>query len=125
MDERDPTAPRVLVANEPRLYREVIAAMLAAQRPRCGVLMADPPDLDAAVLRHRPDFVVCSGLTEVVRREAVAWAVLYPAGSAHADIGLAGARLTMREFGFGALVVLLDCAAGLAQLRENEYPRMS
>jgi len=125
MDPRAMPGLRVLVANEPRLYRDVIAATLAELRPQSSILVADPPDLDAAILRHRPDFVVCSGLTDAVQSGAVAWAVLYPAGARHADVGLGRARLTLHPVQLDALLVLLDCAASLAQMSENGYPRMS
>jgi hypothetical protein len=125
MVDRSAPAPRILLANEPRLYRDVLAAALAQLRPQSRVLTADAPELDAAVAHHRPDFVVCSGLTEAVRSQALAWAVLYPAGSRHADIGLAGARLTLHEVEFTGLLMLHDCAATLAQMREKAVPGMS
>ncbi len=52
---------RVLVANEPRSYREAIAGVI---RVVCGpfleVLEAEPEGLDAAVLGVRPHLVICS-----------------------------------------------------------------
>jgi hypothetical protein len=38
---------RVLVANEPRAYREVLAATLHQPRPQLVVFTAEPEDLDA------------------------------------------------------------------------------
>lgn len=58
---------RTFLANEPRAYREVIAAALRELRPRIEVFITEPEDLDAAVLQRTPHLVVCSQLTEIVR----------------------------------------------------------
>ncbi len=57
------TPIRVLVANEPSYYREVIAAGLSHLRPRLEVVTIDPAELDGAVIREAPQIVICSRLT--------------------------------------------------------------
>lgn len=68
----------ILVANEPRAYREALAGALAALRPDLRVEFFAPDALDAALDLPRPPVVVCSRLTPRVEERACAWIVLYP-----------------------------------------------
>lgn len=68
----------VLVANEPRAYRDALAGALAALRPDLRVESLAPDALDLALDRPRPPVVVCSRLTPRVEALACAWIVLYP-----------------------------------------------
>lgn len=68
----------VLVANEPRAYRDALAGTLAALRPDLRVEALAPDALDRALDRPRPPVVVCSRLTPSVEARACAWIVLYP-----------------------------------------------
>jgi hypothetical protein len=67
---------RILVANEPRCYREVIAAAVHELRPHAEVITVEPADLDRAVVYRQPHLVVCSRLTEVVETHSPVWVVL-------------------------------------------------
>ena len=58
---------RIVVANEPRSYREAMAVACRVLRPEVEVILAEPADLDAAVARLDPQLVPCSRLTEVYR----------------------------------------------------------
>ncbi|HKH10023.1 MAG TPA: hypothetical protein VKA73_02655 [Rubrobacter sp.] len=79
-----PTSPeaknglRVLVANEPRSYREAIAAVLREVRPAARIFEADPSKIDREVARRRPDLVICSRATPAVRDMVAGWVELYP-----------------------------------------------
>jgi len=68
----------VLVANEPRAYRDALAGTLAVLRPDLRVESLAPNALDRALARPRPPVVVCSRLTPRVEALACAWIVLYP-----------------------------------------------
>lgn len=68
----------ILVANEPRAYREALAGALAALRPDLRVELFAPDALDAALDLPRRPVVVCSRLTPRVEERACAWIVLYP-----------------------------------------------
>ncbi len=72
---------RILVANEPCVYREVLAASFQALRPEFEVIEAEPGDLDGEIERLDPHLVVCSELTEAVRSRPLAWVQLYPDGT--------------------------------------------
>ncbi len=64
---------RVLVANEPRSYREAFVHVFRALRPHVESIAVDPDDLDGEALRLRPDLVVCERVTPTVETVAGCW----------------------------------------------------
>jgi hypothetical protein len=82
---------RVLVANEPRSYREALAGVL---RAICGpfleVLESEPERLDAVVVGVRPHLVICSLATPAVREAAGVWVELYPGQGSLSNVGFYG-----------------------------------
>jgi hypothetical protein len=71
-----PAMTRVLVAVDPRMYREVIAHAVREHRPRAEVLTADPDDLDPETRGLTPHLVVCNRATGAVREVALSWVEL-------------------------------------------------
>lgn len=69
---------RVLVANEPRSYREVYAEALRGLRPEVEVRVALPGDVDRWIDLFHPHLVLCSDLTPKIEREVPAWIQFYP-----------------------------------------------
>ena len=104
---------RVLVANEPRSYREVMAGALRRLRPLVEVVVAEPTDLDHEVLLHAPDLVVCSSLTEAVESGVSCWVVLYPGGDSRVEINLSGECSTSPGIDFEGLLSVFDRAESL------------
>ncbi len=87
---------RALVANDPRVYRELIANSLRRLRPLIEVSAALPEELKEAVGRVRPHLIICSQLSAaIVRGGCLAWVVLYPDGEDLAEIGGAGGRTAL------------------------------
>jgi hypothetical protein len=105
---------RILVANEPRSYREVIAAAVHELRPHAEVITVEPADLDREVVHLEPHLVLCSRLTEVVETRTLAWVLLYPDGEARAVISIAGQRRTVANFAFCSLLSIVDQTEQLA-----------
>ena len=68
---------RVLLANEPRAYREAIAAVLREERPDASIFEADSSGINCEVAYHRPDLVICSRATSAVRGLVASWVELY------------------------------------------------
>ena len=98
----------IVLANEPRAYREALAASVAVLRPGMEVLALDPADLDAALRAHRPRLVVCSRLTSAVEREAPAWVLLYPDGARLVVTHLHGREVAAADLDLVGLLALLD-----------------
>lgn len=108
---------RTLIANEPRVYREVISEALTRLRPLVEVFCVETEDLDREVARFGPHLVICSRLTESVRERCPLWVVLYPEGEDRAEIGGDGslgiaARL-LAGAGVAELLSVVDEAAAL------------
>ena len=100
---------RILVANEPRSYREVIASTLQVLRPHLEVILVEPEDLDRDVVRLAPNLVLCSRLTETVETHALAWVVLYPNRETRAVISIAGQCHTVStDLPFPGLLSVID-----------------
>lgn len=107
---------RALVANEPRVYREVISDALARLRPLVEVFCCvEAEDLDRDVARFGPHLVICSRLTESVRERCPCWVVLYPEGENRAEIGgsLGIAVRLLAGAGVAELLSVVDEAAAL------------
>ncbi len=105
--------PEILVANEPRAYREAIAGTLTALRPHLGLVVLEPDDLDAALVRDTPRLVICSDLTSAVRARASSWVLLHPGGAGFAAASIGGHESLLPTPTFADLLAFLDDALGL------------
>ena len=106
---------RILLANEPLAYREVIAAALLALRPQHEVFIVAPEELDSEVTRLAPQMVVCSRFSAVVQAIALAWVMLYPDGASHAVVSIAGASRTVGDIEFNSILSIVDHTEQLAE----------
>ncbi len=108
----------ILVANEPRAYREVMAAAFHELCPQHDVITIAPDDLDAEVVRLDPQLVLCSQLTPAVHAHPLAWVMLYPDGETRAEIWIGGQSSTVADLEFNSLLAIIDETEGLAQRQE-------
>ncbi len=108
----------IVLANDPRAYREVMAAALQALRPRHAVLCVEPDELDGEVARLDPELVLCSRLTPVVQRYALVWVMLYPDGDTRAVICVAGQHTTAGDLEFDRLLAIIDQAERLTMMSQ-------
>ena len=107
----------IVVANEPCVYRDVLATTLQELRPELDVMEVDPGQLDSTVARVLPQLVVCSELSEVIETRSPAWIVLYPNGESRAELSVDGRRATLTGgINFACVLQLIDEVTGaLAQ----------
>jgi hypothetical protein len=98
----------ILLANEPRAYRDTIAVALRMLRPEINVLVSEPNMLDGGILQHMPEVVICSHLTSLLESRVPTWVVLYPNGALGALLNDNGIRTTLGEMDLQALVDLVD-----------------
>lgn len=103
---------RVVVANGPAVYREVISAALGLLRPHAEVFVADPEDLDRECLRLLPQLVVCSRVTETVEKTVPAWIELYQEHGPLSAVSIRGRRAVLDRVGLAELLDILDEAEG-------------
>jgi len=106
---------RVLVGNDPRSYREVIAGVFHELRPEAEVHVVDPADLDRAIQQRSPHLVVCSRLTSGVMTGPFAWVLLYPDGARTVTASVGGRRMQSQDMSLEGLLALIDRAGEMAQ----------
>lgn len=102
---------RVLVANEPLSYREVISETLGELRPDAEVIEIPPEMLDDAVLRLNPDVVICNRASRVIEENVLVWAELYPDGDGVSHVSIFHERHSLEDMQLADLFDLLDRAA--------------
>lgn len=102
-----PEALRVLVGHEPQFYRETLATALPVLLPNTEVTLVEPAKLDEEIARGGPILVFCSVLTEMVRRQALVWVLLYPGTENLAVIGLAGQQRIIPDVGLNDLLTVI------------------
>jgi hypothetical protein len=98
----------IVVANEPRAYRETLAAALHELRPHLEVICLEPADLDRTVCHYSPRLVLCSRLTEAVETGCNAWILLYPNRENWAVISIAGRRTVVTNIEFPHVLSVID-----------------
>jgi len=99
---------RIIVANEPRSYRDSISGALRIVRPVVEVFEAEPADLDRETARLAPHLVICSHLTPAVESGVPYWLELYPGGSQGVTVGIKGGRTDIPGFDFDDLLAVVD-----------------
>ena len=111
---RQRSRPRVLMANEPRAYREGIAAVIGQLRPAVEVETVEPSALDDSIKRYVPDMVICSKATETLKGRVRVWVELYPENGAISVANIGGRRMEYTEIQLPDLLSIVDKAEELA-----------
>ncbi len=112
---RQPRKVLILLANEPRAYRESIAAVFRQLRSNVEVITAEPEELEARILELAPNMVICSEATSVVRERVSVWVELYPGYGSSSVVGIEGRRTTIEEIQLSDLLSIVDRAERIAQ----------
>jgi hypothetical protein len=107
--------PRLLMANEPRAYREGIAAVIGQLRPKVEIETVEPSALDDSINRFSPDMVICSKATEVLKDRVRVWVELYPENGALSVANIGGRRMEYTEIQLPDLLSIVDKAEELAK----------
>lgn len=102
---------RILVANEPRSYRDAITELLLALRPHLDAISEDPINLDDTLRRLEPSLVLCSRVTEWLLSNIPAWIILYPAGASLVITSIGGYQRTLIDVDMSYLLALVDESA--------------
>jgi len=107
---------RILVANEPRAYRETIAAALRCLRPLVEVVAGDPRWLNGEIARLRPHLLLSSDPDAVERSEVRSWVLLYPGGINRIVVCIDGRQEVAEDLSLDDLLVIVDRAETVAQV---------
>jgi hypothetical protein len=108
---------RIIIANEPRAYRDALAGVLELKRPHDTVANVDPGEIEQVLRRWRGALVVCSEVSPVVDELAGVWVRLGEDGEV-AVSNAADVEATSRRVGLDAVLDAVDAAGiRLAHLR--------
>ncbi len=99
---------RVLIANEPRSYREAITHALRELRPCVEISAIEPDGFEAEVARLHPHLVVCSRIIPAALASILSWVELYPDGENRAEVITAGEHAVVADVRFGDLLAVVD-----------------
>lgn len=99
---------RLLMANQPRAYREVIAEAVRELRPGFEVVTVEPGELDRSVLTLEPDAVICNSASEVVRKKVPVWIELYPDFASSSVVSMEGRLSTLEDIQHSDILSILD-----------------
>lgn len=99
---------RLLMANEPRAYREVIAEAVRGSRPRVEVKTVEPGELESSVSAFEPDMVICNDATPPVRKAVPVWLELYPDFASDSVVSVDGRVSTLENIQFSDILSIID-----------------
>ena len=99
---------RILLANEPNAYRDVLAAAVQTLYPRHEVLSIKPDELDEAFASVAPNMVICSELSPLLETCVGGWVMLYPGGETRAVICIGGTQFGVEDLEFALLLAVID-----------------
>src|SRR5829696_6946997 len=99
---------RLLVAPELRYYRETLARTIHQLRPEVEVETVEAAALDDSILRLAPDMVICSKVTDVVRKTVPVWVELYPGHEEHSIVSIRGRVEERARLELSDLIFILD-----------------
>src|SRR4051794_27546139 len=89
--------PCIVVANEPRAYREALLHAFRTHYPWAAVVAVEPAWLEDALAEYRPLVVVSSHAAEGAAAPPPVWITLYPDGEDHALVAIAGVRRVLHS----------------------------
>ncbi len=105
--------PRIVLANEPRAYRDVMAAAFRDLRPELEIVTVEPDDLGVYLAQSEPAVVVYSRQGDGLPPRVFAWVLLYPDGENRATVSVAREETSYADMEFDDLLGVLDRTVAL------------
>jgi hypothetical protein len=99
---------RVLVAIEPRAYREVIGISIQHLRPNLEVIVIEPDELKQTIARFAPKLVMCKLSAASMPQGRNAWVEFHPYEEPAAVISLDGRRTEFENISLEELLSVID-----------------
>ena len=116
---------RILIANEPRAYRDVQGGMLRELCPWAEIHITEPWQIPAEFDSFRPHLVICSELTDPIRDRAFAWVLLYPDDANLAVACVDNRQRVIQRVSMEDLVGVVEAAAQALGSRQEPGLRMA
>lgn len=99
---------RVLIAIEPRSYREVIGLAIQELRPHVRVEVLEPDALMREVVRDEPDVVLCSRPNKASDGDRTVWIQFDPYSGSSVTVSWGDSRSEMEAVDLHDLVSFVD-----------------
>ncbi len=99
---------RILIAIEPRSYREVIGEAIQSLRPHLKVLVVEPDDLLEELARLDPELVICGQPESTVPDGKNVWVEYRPYAEPAARISMSGRYRELSEVELDDLLSVID-----------------
>ena len=109
----------VLVAIEPRSYRQVIGKAIRSLRPHVEVIVLEPDTLGAGIRRLDPELVFANRPDTFAPTGRSAWVEFHPYEQPPARICLAGRRRELEAVELDDLLSVVDEAEELSRTRRD------
>jgi hypothetical protein len=109
----------VLVAIEPRLYRQVMGRTIQGLRPHVEVIVLEPDTLGAGIRRLDPELVFANRPDTFAPTGRSAWVEFRPYDQPPARICLAGRRRELEAVELDDLLSVVDEAEELSRTRRD------
>ncbi len=109
---------RLLLANEPRAYRETLAAVCRILRPAAEVCTVCSEELCQTVQSFQAHLVVCSRVTTAVEETALAWIELYPDHGVRSHVNVGGQHSTIEDIELEDILYIIDATERVTRLGE-------
>ncbi len=108
MWERDTGMIRVLLANEPRAYREAMAGALEHLCPGTEIIVVEPDELDEQIRNLNPHLVMSSQPVRSLEDHPLPHVLLYPEGESKALVSIDGQQTTIVNVELEDLLLVID-----------------
>ncbi len=106
---------RVLLVNEPRVYREAMATAFRRLRPGAEIVVAESDELDDQVTEFRPHLVLSSQAARSLEDHPLPHVLLYPEGESKALVNIDGQRMTIVGVELEDLLLVIDRVWGVVK----------
>jgi hypothetical protein len=104
----------IIVATEPRSYREILSAVLQVLRPMVTIALIGPEQLEHEVVRMKPQIVLCSHATPAIEAHSLAWIIFYPNGQRIVEIRSGQLHVTSGDLDLNGLLAFIDDTAAVS-----------
>ncbi len=98
----------VLLANEPRVYREAMATAFRRLRPGAEIIVAEADELDEQIRDLRPHLVMSSQAARCLEDHPLSHVLLYSEGESKALVSLDGQQTAILDVELDDLLLVID-----------------
>lgn len=99
---------KILIAIEPRSYREAIARVVGDLRPSHGVTVAEPAELGGELARVEPELAICAVPNRFLPGKLPAWVEFTPYEEPQARVCVGGQTRQISEVDLDDLIAVVD-----------------